>query len=877
MNKKMNSWDIKMGRIARHVKIALLIATLCFSIGLVTAIPQQDYTLYGTATLNGKILTAQDNAIVSLKVDGIELVSYRMRDISGTDNYALKVPMDSDPSVTTAAQEGDTAYIYINGIAINEGTQIIGAPGTTVQFAISATSADNPPSVTVRYPNGGESIPIGTQVEVSAHAIDDAAVTGVTFYYSSDGGSNGNLIGAGTRVSGTDKDGLWNKNWNTNGLNAGTNYVIKAVASDGTLTGEDQSDSTFSLTCTPPSSPTLNDPGTTDTDGDYTVSWSSVRGATSYRLEEDTSSSFSSPTVVHSGADTSKYITGKSTGTYYYRVKVCNACGCSGWSNEEDIVVSHEGAAPSVTVVYPNGGESISIGTQVQVSAHATDDNAVTGVTFYYSRDGGSNWNLVGEGAKVSGTDKEGIWNRTWDTKGLSAGTNYMIKAIASDGTSTSEDQSEGTFSLTPSKVIRVPDDYPTIQAAIDAASSGYIINVSSGTYFEHLVIDKPLKLIGEDKNTTLINGSGSGSCVHITADNVEISGFTIKNGVRGIYLESSNGSIMDNNMISDHCVGISLSDSNNNLITHNSLHNNVCYISGIQLSSSHNNVIRDNDLVENGGGVSLYDSNNNLIYHNNFVDNTKRQAFDDTGTNSWDNGSSVGGNYWSNHTCTGNPSDGSQPYSIASNSIDHYPFQKQSGWVKDNQPAIPDSAGAISVTSSPSCANIGLDGVPINALTAYTLTNVPAGTHTIKLTLEDYHDWSTSVHVIAGTTSSVHATLTPISTQIEMKPDLLISSITGIGVVGEPLTIYYTITNRGNAVAQQSYSGLYIDGKYIKKDYVDTLAPGATINQKSFDYIWDCTAGDQATIQVCADISHQVAESNEMNNCKSDFWTCPS
>ena len=104
---------------------------------------------------------------------------------------------------------------------------------------------------------------------------------------------------------------------------------------------------------------------------------------------------------------------------------------------------------PSVTVRYPNGAESISIGTQVQVSAHATDDTAVTGLTFYYSSDGGSNWALIGEGVKVSGTDKDGIWNRTWNTDGLSAGTNYLINAVASDATHTSEDQSDGTFSLT--------------------------------------------------------------------------------------------------------------------------------------------------------------------------------------------------------------------------------------------------------------------------------------------------------------------------------------------------------------------------------------------------------------------------------------------
>ena len=108
-----------------------------------------------------------------------------------------------------------------------------------------------------------------------------------------------------------------------------------------------------------------------------------------------------------------------------------------------------ETTSPSAIVLYPNGGESIPVGTQVQVSAHATDDNAVTSVTFYYTADSGSNWNKIGAGTKVSGSDNDGIWNKSWNTKGLSAGTNYLIKAVASDGTRTDEDQSEGTFSLT--------------------------------------------------------------------------------------------------------------------------------------------------------------------------------------------------------------------------------------------------------------------------------------------------------------------------------------------------------------------------------------------------------------------------------------------
>ena len=68
----------EMERFARHVKLTLVIAILCFCSGLVTAIPQQDYTLYGTATLDGVVLTARDDAVISLAVDGVELVSYRM-------------------------------------------------------------------------------------------------------------------------------------------------------------------------------------------------------------------------------------------------------------------------------------------------------------------------------------------------------------------------------------------------------------------------------------------------------------------------------------------------------------------------------------------------------------------------------------------------------------------------------------------------------------------------------------------------------------------------------------------------------------------------------------------------------------------------------
>ncbi len=54
---------------------------------------------------------------------------------------------------------------------------------------------------------------------------------------------------------------------------------------------------------------------------------------------------------------------------------------------------------------------------------------------------------------------------------------------------------------------IIVPDDYPTIQAAIGNATPGSTIHVRNGIYNELIVIDKPITLVGENREDTIING----------------------------------------------------------------------------------------------------------------------------------------------------------------------------------------------------------------------------------------------------------------------------------------------------------------------------------------------------------------------------------
>jgi nitrous oxidase accessory protein NosD len=80
-------------------------------------------------------------------------------------------------------------------------------------------------------------------------------------------------------------------------------------------------------------------------------------------------------------------------------------------------------------------------------------------------------------------------------------------------------------------QTIVVPDDYQKISWAIGNATEGDTIFVKSGVYDEVLQIDKSLSFVGENQETTIINGHNKGPVVYIRKDEVSITGFTILNG----------------------------------------------------------------------------------------------------------------------------------------------------------------------------------------------------------------------------------------------------------------------------------------------------------------------------------------------------------
>jgi hypothetical protein len=123
----------------------------------------------------------------------------------------------------------------------------------------------------------------------------------------------------------------------TNGMNY--IYFVSAVngIGEGPHSNEEIGCPTQTFTLNPP---VLNDPGTIDDDGNYTISWSSINEATGYTLYEDINADFASPTVIYSGTSTFYQVEYQTNGDYFYKVQATASGTESAWSKVESISVN---------------------------------------------------------------------------------------------------------------------------------------------------------------------------------------------------------------------------------------------------------------------------------------------------------------------------------------------------------------------------------------------------------------------------------------------------------------------------------------------------------------------------------------------------------
>ena len=191
------------------------------------------------------------------------------------------------------------------------------------------------------------------------------------------------------------------------------------------------------------------------------------------------------------------------------------------------------------------------------------------------------------------------------------------------------------------------PGNYSTIQEALDISDDGDTIFVYSKNtpYYENIIIENTVLLLGEDKETTIIDGELIGSVIKNLADSVLISGFTIQNSAMnrseysGIESHGSNNYYVGNILLNNK-VGVHILNGDSNTVAYN-------FISGSQTESicihTSYNVAHRNNIEGNAHGIWLQkDATVNEIKQNNFKDNeVYNAAVNKARKNLWDE------NYW--------------------------------------------------------------------------------------------------------------------------------------------------------------------------------------------------------------------------------------
>ena len=222
---------------------------------------------------------------------------------------------------------------------------------------------------------------------------------------------------------------------------------------------------------------------------------------------------------------------------------------------------------------------------------------------------------------------------------------------------------------------INVPNNYPSIQSAINAASNDDTIFVAAGTYRESIVINKPLTLIGQSATLTIIDGGREGNVVNITANRVTISGFTIRNSSvvgysggknNGVYSPTGNTALnITGNIITSNEVGLTL-HSSGSVISNNQIVGNK--MGGMTLAAAKNNVVSQNQIIGSSAfGISMTMGSSNNTLRNNLMavnkwnfgfhsPSTLQDCFNDIDTSNTVNGKPI--YYWVSQSNKTVPSD---------------------------------------------------------------------------------------------------------------------------------------------------------------------------------------------------------------------------
>ncbi|MBE3122540.1 MAG: right-handed parallel beta-helix repeat-containing protein [Thermoplasmata archaeon] len=221
--------------------------------------------------------------------------------------------------------------------------------------------------------------------------------------------------------------------------------------------------------------------------------------------------------------------------------------------------------------------------------------------------------------------------------------------------------------------------EYPLqyINDALAVITSNGTIFVHDGVYLNtSILLNKSLNFIGENQNTTILDGGGFYTSVIVQTSGyslITISNLTLRNAMAGIQAQ----------------------DGANATVSHCTI--SQCTDSGIILSEYQHFLVTNCTFQDNNRGIQLTNCSYNQFYHNNFINNMIQvSSYFNTSYNAWDNGYT--GNYWDNYRirypdATIIPTTGTwdTPYVVnaSGNNTDYHPWVYPYGYIDTISPQV--------------------------------------------------------------------------------------------------------------------------------------------------------------------------------------------
>lgn len=263
-------------------------------------------------------------------------------------------------SASSAFASNTTTYTY-DALGRLRSVTVSGSQ-TSIQTYDYDAAGNRTQSTSGIVPSVPASISIPSSSITGSYTISWGAATGTVTAYELYQATNASFSGQSKVYSGSATSSA------LSGRGNGTYYYrVRACSTSAACSGYRTGGNSITVTL-PPGTPASISVPSGSTTGSYSISWGTSTGnVTAYELQEATNSGFTGAVLAYSGTGTSKAISGKGNGAYYYRVRACNtAAACGGYRNglnatSVTLPPSVPGAA-SVPAYSNTGGYTISWG-----------------------------------------------------------------------------------------------------------------------------------------------------------------------------------------------------------------------------------------------------------------------------------------------------------------------------------------------------------------------------------------------------------------------------------------------------------------------------------------------------------------------------------